>query len=374
MKSARRRPFVVAAAFARRRRWQALGWLGLLAALLGPWTATGQTPPEQRLGDTLGPLPASFVGELPCADCPGIRYQLDLYPDQAFVLRMTYLGREPENVLDDIGGFLFESDGRTLVLMGGREAPVEFRIEDPDRLHLLDLEGQEIVSDLDYALTRTGSFAQAEPRLVMRGMYQYFADAAQFQECLTRWRLPVAQEADNVALERAYLAARRQPGEALLVNLEGQIALRPKMDGEGEQLALVPLRFIGLWPGETCGARFDVAPLENSYWKLTRLGDVPVLVGERRREPHLMLRPEDGRFGGFGGCNRLLGSYRVDGERLELSPAASTMMACPEGMDTERAFIETLGRVVTWRIIGEHLELFDDNGALLARLERRLMP
>lgn len=374
MSPVRRRPFVVAAAFGLRTRGQGLGWLGLLAVLLGPWTAAGQTPPEQRLGDTLGPLPASFVGDLPCADCPGIRYQLDLYPDQAFVLRMTYLGREPGNVFDEIGGFLIDPDARTLMLVGGREAPTQFRIENPERLRLLDLQGQEIVSELNYILMRAPTFTPIEPRVLMRGMYQYLADAAQFQECLTRWRLPVAQEADNVALERAYLAVRRQPGEALLVNLEGQIALRPKMEGEGEELALVPLRFIGIWPGETCGARFDTAPLENSYWKLTRLGNAPVIVAERQREPHLILRPENGRFGGSGGCNRLLGSYRIDGERIELSPAASTMMACPEGMDTERALIETLGRVATWRIIGEHLELFDANGAQLARLERRLMP
>jgi copper homeostasis protein (lipoprotein) len=233
---------------------------------------------------------------------------------------MTYLGREPDNVFDDIGGFLLGSDDRTLVLMGGREAPMQFRIKDPDRLRLLDREGLEIVSDLNYTLTRAPSFTPVEPQLEMRGMYRYMADAGRFEECLTRWRLPVAQEADNVALERAYLATRRQPGEALLVNLEGRIALRPKMEGAGQALTLVPIRFIGVWPGETCGAHYDTAPLENSYWKLTRLGDAPVIVGERQREPHLILRPGTGQFGGFGGCNRLLGGYRVDGERIELSP------------------------------------------------------
>ena len=356
------------------RKSQVLGGLALLATILGPWCASGQTPIGQTVAEGLGPLPASFVGDLPCADCPGIRYQLDLYPDRAFALRMTYLGREPDNVFDDIGGFLLGSDDRTLVLMGGREAPVQFRIEDPDRLRLLDLEGEEIVSDLNYTLMRVPSFAPVEPQLKMRGMYQYMADAGQFEECLTRWRLPVAQEADNIALERAYLAARRAPGEALLVDLEGRIALRPKMEGAGEELALVPIRFLGVWPGETCGAAFDTASLENSYWKLTRLGDAPVLVGERQREPHLILRPETGRSGGFGGCNRLLGGYRVDGERIELSPAASTMMACTEGMDTEQALVNVLGRSVTWRVVGEHLELFDADGALLARFERRLLP
>ena len=146
------------------------------------------------------------------------------------------------------------------------------------------------------------------------------------------------------------------------------------MKGAGTELALVPERLTGVWPGETCGAQFDTAPLESSYWKLTRLGSQPVLVAERQREPHLILRPEEQRFGGSGGCNALLGGYRLDGERLEFSQAASTMMACPEGMQTEAAFAAALTQVRSWRVIGEHLELLDADGVPLARLERRLMP
>ena len=235
------------------RTRRALGGVALLLIGLGPWFASAAAPVDQRLAAALGPLPASFAGVLPCADCPGIRYQLDLYPDQAFVLRTTYLEREPDNVLDDIGGFLLGSEPRTLVLMGGRAAPMQFRIEDPARLRLLDLNGRQMVSDLNYDLTRTPTFTPVEPQLVLRGMYQYLADAGRLEECLTRWRLPVAQEADNVALERAYLAARSAPGEALLVSLEGQIASRPKMDGDGQELTLVPLRFIGVRPGASCG-------------------------------------------------------------------------------------------------------------------------
>jgi putative lipoprotein len=40
----------------------------------------------------LGTLPSGFSGELPCADCPGIRYTLNLFPEKAFYLRLTYPG------------------------------------------------------------------------------------------------------------------------------------------------------------------------------------------------------------------------------------------------------------------------------------------
>ena len=145
-------------------------------------------------------------------------------------------------------------------------------------------------------------------------MYKYLADAGRFTECLTRQNWPVAQERDNAALESAYAKTRRQPGEELLVNLEGRVALQPKMEGEGQQLTLVVERFIGIWPGETCGARFATEPLENTYWKLTRLGDTPVTGGQKQREPHVILNSETRRVGRSGGCNRLVGSYELNGD------------------------------------------------------------
>ena len=77
----------------------------------------------------LGELPATFTGVLPCADCPGIRYQLDLFPDRAFYLRRTYLERGPDQGFDLIGSFLIAADGRTLSLYGGRRgaAAVQYR-------------------------------------------------------------------------------------------------------------------------------------------------------------------------------------------------------------------------------------------------------
>jgi heat shock protein HslJ len=50
---------------------------------------------------------------------------------------------------------------------------------------------------------------------------------------------------------------------------------------------------------------------------------------------------------------------------------ASTMMACPEGMDTEKAFLNALTRVKTWKITEQQLELFDATDEIVARLEAR---
>jgi heat shock protein HslJ len=44
-------------------------------------------------------------------------------------------------------------------------------------------------------------------------------------------------------------------------------------------------------------------------------------------------------------------------------------MACPEGMEEERRFLDALAQVHRYRIRGSHLELLDAKGATQARLE-----
>ena len=69
----------------------------------------------------------------------------------------------------------------------------------------------------------------------------------------------------------------------------------------------------------------------------------------------------------------MMGSYALDGSNLAFSNLAGTKMACPEGMDVERAFHAALAKVATWRIDGETLELFDAGGASVAEFESRYM-
>ncbi len=316
----------------------------------------------------LGMLPATFTGALPCADCEAIDHHLDLLPDRSFQLRMSYRGR-PGGPFDDIGSWALSSDDKVLVLAGGREAPLSYSIEGPGELRQLGVDGRPIDSKLDYSLRRAADFAPIEPRLMLRGMYAYMADAGIFTECLTGRRLPVATEADNRALEAAYGAARGEPGQPVLVTLEGTIAARMPMEGPGPVPTLVPERFVGAFPGESCGARFATADLRDTYWKLTRLGDEAISRPPNQREPHVVLHGAGQRLAGSDGCNRMVGGYRVEGDSLSFSQVAATMMACPEGMEQARRFASALGATARYRIVGQHLELYDGAGELLARFE-----
>jgi len=212
--------------------------------------------PEAVVTDTQPPVvPASFTGDLPCADCRALRYQLSLFADGAFFLRQTYLGKPPPNEFDDIGSWAWPGDGQVLLLRGGREAPVMFGRGAGDTLQLLDLNGRAIDSELNYALRRDAVFSRLEPRLNMRGMFTYMADAPAFTECLTGQRWPVAQRGNYLELERAYLDTIETPGQPLLATVEGEVRLERGMEGDQLLPTLSVLRFGGVWPGTSCGRR-----------------------------------------------------------------------------------------------------------------------
>lgn len=110
----------------------------------------------------------------------------------------------------------------------------------------------------------------------------------------------------------------------------------------------------------------------NTYWKLTVLRGVPVIVGEQQREPHLILQAGTDRVIGHGGCNRFTGGYRTDGARLTIGDVASTRMACfGRGFTDEAGFFRALSEAASWRVRGSQLELSDQAGTLLARFEAR---
>ncbi len=322
----------------------------------------------------LGTLPANFGGVLPCADCQGIRQSLDLFADGAFHWRSTYLGKPPTETPDDVGRWLFASDGRTLLLFGGREAPVRFDLRDDGALRLLDLEGRPIQSSFNYELRRApGAFAPFEARATLRGAYVYMADAANFTDCATGQRLPVAIEADSIALERAYTSAKQPPATPRLALVEGRIAQRMPMEGPGPRPTLVVDRFLRLGnSGETCPATPANVPLTGTRWRLTQLDGAPAAAAgaaARQREAWLQFDATQSRIAGSGGCNTVSGSYALDGATVRFSKVAGTMQACRDDPRQERAFVAMLGQAQRWLVAGSLLEFVDRDERLLARFE-----
>ena len=113
------------------------------------------------------------------------------------------------------------------------------------RLHLL------LIASLNFALVATPARGAA-PSGPVDGIYIHFADAGLLTDCRTGKRLTVATEADNAALERAYLDSREAPGAPLWVSLLGHVESRPRQEGGGHEEVLVVDRFARVDPTRGC--------------------------------------------------------------------------------------------------------------------------
>jgi copper homeostasis protein (lipoprotein) len=201
----------------------------------------------------------------------------------------------------------------------------------------------------------------------MRGGFALDDSGGVFTECSTRRRWPVEGDALS-ALENAYHAQRMEPGEALLVRVEGDISERPRARG-GSDTVLTVSRLVETFPSEACGESYGTALLEGTSWRLTEVRGAPVETVAGRAPAVLKLESATAQFASSGGCNRQLGSFRRNGEQLSFTPAVTTRDACPPGMQAEQAFVGILASVAGWRILGQTLELSDAAGVVLARFE-----
>jgi len=176
---------------------------------------------------------------------------------------------------------------------------------------------------------------------------------------LELWRIQV-----RVTITAAVLPVQAALGLLVMLVMVGTAA---HADGTALPPAHLAERSSVAGPGKNGCARVDPVALENTYWKLTRLGGRAVVVGEGQGEPHLVLRPERQQATGSGGCNRLFGGYRLEAGRIRFSGIATTRMSCPAGMEIEGEFLRALAEAETWKISGPQLDLFDGGGEPVAR-------
>ncbi|HEX5214460.1 MAG TPA: YbaY family lipoprotein [Vicinamibacterales bacterium] len=342
--------------------------------------STPALPPAPPLpANPLVSLPATFSGTWPCADCPGIRVQLNLFRDDSFFMRRTEVGKAVEPS-DDLGSWVLSSDRRVLMLKGSGDAPMFFAVASAGTLRPLDSNGNPIAGTAPTELRRALTHQPLDVRAKMRGSYVYTADAATFTECSTGQRWPVAMEAASIDLERAYLAAKREPMAPMLVIVDARVASRPKFEGPGPAPALVsnyrPALVVvkvehALPATDVCAPRLVSAPLTGTLWRLSRLGERAVPpAADVRGQASLEFQADPMRFSGSSGCNRLIGGYTAENAAMTLT-AAGTMMACPGAMADEAAFLAALKATRGYRIVGSWLELLDAKGASLARFEAK---
>lgn len=110
-------------------------------------------PAPAPAGTTAWHTPATYTGNLPCADCPGIRLVVTLFTDGRYRLSRVY--QERTGTYYEVGKWELAGDSNGVVLRpAGGARPSRFRIVAPDTLQVLGGNAQPLPAGLPSALTR----------------------------------------------------------------------------------------------------------------------------------------------------------------------------------------------------------------------------
>ena len=105
-------------------------------------------------------------------------------------------------------------------------------------------------------------------------------------------------------------------------------------------------------------------------WNVVELAGQSV---NTKQQPFIGFDTHEMKVYGYGGCNRLMGSFEWSDEsaRMVMDKLASTMMACPN-MDTERLVLEALNKVASFTLDQDKskLSLLDENGTEVMSLTK----
>ncbi|WOJ95344.1 copper resistance protein NlpE N-terminal domain-containing protein [Congregibacter brevis] len=202
-------------------------------------------------------IATSYKGQLPCASCPGVLWQLDLWPDGRFHLRQEYLDHNA--VEGRLGQWRYAAEQERLVLLAAGHDAVFLSVVGFDELRLLDRTGESIASELNYGLTRQAVFDAGEFAISLKGEFRYFADAANFRDCATGFRYPVIMGENFLELERGYLSQKLGAGEPWTIRIDAQMLNEQAMEGEGPSQSVL-IESFSAEVEKACSYREKAAP------------------------------------------------------------------------------------------------------------------
>lgn len=315
-------------------------------------------------------LPASFVPAHDCRDCAAASQQLDLWPDGVFHLARDHAGTAASPGGSQVGRWRRVPDTDELLLYGGYEAPLRFRVVDARSLRAADHAGRLPGDGTAVAWRAREAFVPTDLDLRLHGMYSSSTTGARFEECLTGRAYAVAAEGDHAALAQEYAGLTGSaPGGAVLASFDGALRQPGAAAGQRSAPTVVVRRLTGLWPGQSCERAMSHASLSNQYWRVARLRGRQLEQVEDAGDMFLILRDDAGGYVANAGCGRYNAAYRVEGPAISFAAAASHP-DCPASLATRQAQLQSvLAAAARWAIQGQVLELFDADGRSLAALE-----
>ncbi len=293
----------------------------------------------------------TFSGTMPCADCPGISYHINLFRDGRFAVRQEYLERNQISIVRGI----WLLDKRSLHLVNQQQTLPAFHFVSNSQLAMLDLNGKPITTNRNYQLQRETEFRKLDTRQAMLGLYQLRDNQASFVSCRSGDTLSVANTQFHLPVMRQYQQDERLKGNAVIATLVGR-------RGQDEQANTLFIdKFEQFWPGAVCPDQVQPGKMQGIVWRAEKLANryVPQQLNVR------VIFEQNDRLYGFAGCNNFNGSYKQRSNQLSVQPLVSTRKICAESSELEQRFTSSLQSADRVEVNGDKLQLFKNNQLVL---------
>jgi len=361
--------------------------LAALALVAGACSSTEEATNTAQDPARVAAVVGTYAGTVPCADCEGIEYRLQLNPDFTWEDSRIYRGGSQEPV-ERGGTFGFDEGGR--IVLDDDDDGFRYFKKTGRGLVLLDVEGREITGNLaaKYVLTPTQREVKERAEPVTPGRdAQLREEGVEFAGFGNEpsWKITIDDEAGmtfsglglTTITTPPVKPSRAQDANALryrAVTEENELVVTvtggecsDAMSGEKfthkVRVQAKGTREKSFREYVGCGKYFADARF-GGRWKLIEVGGKKIDASKfSKGTPELEFNLDDGRVGAFAGCNRLTGAFTTEGTTLRFGKFASTMMACPD-MTLEKALSKALDqKSYTYSLTEENLVLTARDGS-----------
>lgn len=328
-----------------------------------------------------------WLGMLPCADCDGIDYQLNLKNDYTFKQKSAYKGKSEELFIDE-GNWSFVSD--SIISIDGSDDRKLFLVTDKD-LVLLDQDGSRIESTFEEkyhlhkdpsTINETNEVEEVKALIPVKETVEM--NSQHYQEKFVsgidfiargnepNWTLEIDLEKSMSFATMDDIKVNTPAVEGIKAQDSDVTLYRAKTDSGELVITVIRDNCEDNMSGEKFSYKVRVEAKKSadvSYKTFEgcgkflydmRLYDIYVMeemTGFNLKKEKLMkgmptfeFNLTDMRFGGHAGCNSLSGSINVVGNKITFGSLMGTLMSCPN-MKIEKAVVEALNqKTVTYNI------------------------
>lgn len=317
----------------------------------------------------------TFYGYLPCSDCNGISYQLELTENSTYLLKTRK--ENHRDILTYRGTYTLDKEGKLLLIGKTGEVELNHLRLKSDTLFVVNNDGSKVSPQAELSKMKPAGFSMtlkksnAAKSFTAKGNEPFWnieieTNGAVKLSALLEEKIEfITSVTDTILMDEKtvkYIAAKGEKHIEIIATLD-----RCADSMSGEEFGVTTTVNLNKGSGKSmtlkgCG-KFGGDYRLNDIWVLTRVNKKE-LNTKKGRVADIEFQIKEGRLGGYSGCNSFGGNFEFFNGKLKTSNLTSTLMAC-DNSDVENSIFQILNNsLVSYKVNPGTLTLWNDKGSL----------